>query len=262
MGFCLYSTVNVDTAKVIKTLNGGIFGGEDHQLWSLSDHSFVGEKVSSIVRHHRKQPGSFNPRYFVVADRSDWELEGVLAVNLDFKGFIDAMRMKANEAGDAIPSVDIGNTDWYECLAPSRTRPYPPIVFAVNTWPEVELEVTEGKLLWELNSGLEGRKNAFLDLCRLVQYDRPTDISTIAKDHSESCALRRCQDYHKSMFIVADDPTIEEYGVLLVKIGDDGEVDTRRKPIDVAVEVLTWIDQGLYTWQEGKDWDDEELAME
>lgn len=50
--------------------------------------------------------------------------------------------------------------------------------------------------------------------------------------------------------------------MLVVRVFADGEVETFRKPAEVAAEFLTWIEVELYTWQEAKEWDDEPKEIE
>lgn len=252
--FCIYATINVEVTKLTKTLNLGIFGNfEGGEQWAPSPRSYLDSSVAAIVRHHRSDPGNFDKIYFIVADREDWESEGILAVNLDFEGFIDATRMKANVAGSAIPSVSIVNTEWYEALSNSTSGFYPKGRFAVYASEEVGDVEKEGGLLENLNSGLESRKDNSPATCRNAPK-LGSDVDAIAKDHGKIAAEG---NFDPAMFIVADQADWNEDGVWIVRIGESGNPDACRRPVDVAAEVLVWVHQGLSTWQGGKDWDDE-----
>ena len=261
-GFIVYNTVETNVPRLVKTLNSGVFDNANHNLWHASPKSFIGQSVSSVVQHHRHNAGTAVKVYFVVADRQDWDREGVLAISLDEEGYIDALRMRAGAAGDALPSFDIGNTDWYaDRGARYHGNFYPVSRFAVYIADDTLLDAKKLELfLINLNAGLELRKQHSPPTCRLAPRERTAkDLETIIKDHAE---LAKEEGFDPSYFIVADDADWMDYGVMVVRIAGDGAADTPRKPIDVASEVLTWIHQGLYSWQEAKDWDEEQQEME
>ena len=256
--FCLYATVDIDLSKLLATLNYGIFGDSDAgDQWYPSSQSFIDRPLSSIISHHRSQPGSFNKRYFVVVDRADWEAEGVIGVNLAFEGFIDAARFKASVAGSAIPSVSIGNSDWSEVIRDVVNRPwiaiYADIWFAKGDAPD--------ELLKALNFGLESRKDNDILVCGLVRsyFVSTADVEFVAKNHAD-IAMKEGYDPH--LFIFADEIDLDDYGVIIARVSADGSVDSCRKPVDVAAEVLAWVQVGLYTWQEAKEWDEEPQQVE
>ena len=256
--FVAYNTVTVDMTQLVKVLNHeGKFS-----LWVATDQSFVRQPVSSVVQHHRSNPGASNKTLFVVVDREDWEHEGVLAITLNDDGYIDALRMKAGVETDALPSVDIGNSDWNDHRGdPDHDSFYPAGRFAVYTIDDALNETAKRThLLANLNAGLETRKQYSPPTCRLVPTERIAhDLDGIVKNHAQ---LAKEEGFDQSYFVIADDANWMEYGVMVVRVGGDGEADTRRRPVDVAAEILTWIHQGLYTWQGGKDWDEEQVEDE
>ena len=256
--FCLYATVDIDLSDILATLNHGIFGDSDSgDQWYPSSHSFIDRPLSSIVHHHRAQPESFNKRYLVIVDRPDWKTEGVVAVNLAYEGFIDAARLKANVAGSAIPSVSIGNSDWIEAIHDVVNR----TSFAIYADVWFDKGDAPDKLLKALNSGLDSRKDSDFLVCRLVDdyFVGTTDVNFVARNHA---AIAAQGGYDPQFFIFADDTDLDEYGVIIARIAADGSVESCRKPVDVAAEVLTWVQVGLYTWEEAKEWDDEPLQIE
>lgn len=255
--FCVYAAVDIDFSELLQSLNHGIFGDSDSgDQWYLSSQSFLNRPLSSIIQHHRCQPESFNKKYFVIVDRADWKSEGVLGVNLAYDGFIDAARLKANVAGSAISSVSIGNSDWIETISEVVKRPH----FAVYAVAEFGEGDEPKKLVEALNCGMESRKETALPVCGLVtERAASEDVTPIAKNHAHVATEGK---FDPEFFIFADDADVDEYGVLIVRVSGDGEVDTSRKPVDVAAEVLTWVQVGLYTWQEGKEWDDGQQEIE
>ena len=269
--FCVYATVSTDTDVLVQTLNEGQFGNYPWEIqWAASPQSFLDQPVSAIVTHHRTSPGLFNKIFFVVADRADWATSSVLAVNLDYMGFIDATRMKAGVAGDAVPSCDIMNTDWYELMGRMTGHFYPKGAFAVYKSSAIEGK-KERELLATLNAGLEIRKEYSVAVCRLGKASVPVvagsegaddevDLVPIAREHVRTA---KEEGLDSALFLVADELDWDDYGVLIVRVsGDDVKVDSCRKPVDVAAEILTWVNQGLFTWEEGKSWDDEQKTIE
>lgn len=251
--FCLYTTVDIDLSELLATLNHGIFGDSDAgDQWYPSSQSFINRPLSSIINHHGSRPESFNRRYFVVVDRADWKAEGVVGVNFAFEGFIDAARFKANVAGSAIPSVSIGNSDWNEIITDIINLPQIAIY--------ADARFTHGdaadELLKALNFGLNGRKDIDCLVCGLVKnyFVGTDDVKFIAKNHADLAAEHGCDP---QLFIFADDPDLDNFGVITARLSADGSVDSCRRPVDVAAEVLAWVQVGLYTWEEAKEWDDE-----
>ena len=257
--FCVYSTVpTINTSEVVKTLNLGIFGNfTDGEQWAPSTQSFLNRPISTIVQHHRTSPGDFNKTYFVVADRLDWHSEGVLAVNLNFEGFIDAVRMQANVAGSALPSTNIANTDWHEAIPDAKSGLYPRGRFAVYASEAVADVSTKGGLLESLNFGLESRKACAAAVCRMALVRR-CDVDWIAHEHARVAAE---EGFDQEIFIIVDDVEWEEHGLEIGQV-KDRKVDTAVRPVDVAAEVLTWVHQGLISWEEAKKWDDEKIESE
>ena len=251
--FCLYATVEINLSELLAILNYWIFGDSDAgDQWYPSSQSFINRPLSSVINHHRSQPESFNKRYLVIVDRADWKAEGVVGVNLAFEGFIDAARFKAHVAGSAIPSASIGNSDWSETI--KDVVKSPKVAVYADTW--FDKGDAPDELLEALNFGLEGRKDTDCLVCGLVtNYFVVTgDVKFIAKNHADIAAEH---GYDPQLFIFADDTNLDDYGVIIARMSADGSVDSCRKPVDVAAEVLAWVQVGLYTWEEAKVWDDE-----
>ncbi len=260
--FSVYTTVAaIDLPPLIRTLNLGIFGTfTDGEQWAPSPHLFPssdsgsGPTISEIIRHHRASSGDMDKTHFVVADRANWREEGVLAINLNFDGFVDAARMEARVVGSAVPSVSVGNTAWSEALADFTEGFYPRRRFAVYILREAGIIADTGALLDALNFGLGSRKEYAPGVCRLASGERGGDVASIAREHARAAAGN---DFDSRMFVVVDDMEWEDNGVEIVRLEEDGTTDSCVRPVDVAAEVLTWVHQGLSTWEEAKGWDEE-----
>ena len=74
--------------------------------------------------------------------------------------------------------------------------------------------------------------------------------------------LALLRKYDVLLFILAHGADVDEYGVLLFQVPADREADTFSKLVNMAAEVLTWVQVGLHTWQAAKEWDDEPLEIQ
>ena len=190
-------------------------------------------------------------------------------MNLDFQGFVDAARMMPSVAGDAIPSVSVASSDWYDIPGTRTDGMYPKRKFAVYASEGIFGKVKEEKSLLEaLNAGLESRKDVSVEVCRIAPWPLPApkgvddevDVSPVAEKHTQ---IARDEDFDKTFFVMADEVDWDHYGVIIVRVSEDGaEADTCRKPVDIAAEVLTWQRLGLYNWEDGKLWDEDRREIE
>ncbi len=110
----------------------------------------------ALVAHHRQRHGILDEEYYVLCDSDDWASDSgtILAVCLDFGGYVDAVRMQVGVASDSIPSMSIANTDWEESLEGDR---WPKEKFAVYITAK-DGNVDGDTLVKALNAGLAGRK--------------------------------------------------------------------------------------------------------
>ena len=251
--FCVYTNLSTSIDEAVAILNEGLPGPTYGDQWypSPSNDSFRNAPASAIVAHHRTHADPFNTQYFVIIDKPDCTTHGVLGVNLDHEGFIDAARMKPDWAGSALPSVEVGNSDWMEATVSGAVVKSDRKYATYLCFDPSEADGGRIDVVRALNEGLDGRKAGFADHC---QAANETMEEAIAKGHM---AIAHAHNFHEKLFLVADDKDWNEYGALMMRIGDDWGVDTCRKPIDVALEILGWVDAGLYTWEEGKAWDEE-----
>ncbi|MDI1490025.1 MAG: hypothetical protein OHK93_001224 [Ramalina farinacea] len=265
--FLVYTTESVSLDPIVQKLNHGRFGdASSGDIWfpvPAETPSFINAPVSAVVAHHRAHPGNANKRFFVVIDRVDWANEGVLGVNLNFDGFIDAARFASDVAGSAIASVDVGNSDWYETITeildPPRFVLYP----ATKTL-SADAKSKEA-LRSEVQAGVASRKQYSEGAltCHLAPSCPEVideDVSMIAEGHVKVAEELGCDP---ELFIVADEADWGHWGLITGKIGKGGAgAETCRKSVDVAAEVLHWVRAGLLTWEEGKEWDEEEAEVE
>ena len=86
---------------------------------------------------------------------------------------------------------------------------------------------------------MESRKDAALPVCGFVLHFLGTDdVGFIAKHHAVIAAERK---YAPEIFIFADDTDLDRYEVMAVGVSTSGEVESYRKSVYVAAEVLTCV---------------------
>ena len=186
--------------------------------------------------------------------------------NASSTGFIDAARFSANVAGSAIASVSVGNSFWAEAIEDVLSHPIfavYPAARSLNTNSSLQISLCD-----ELQRGLADRKqysDGVLN-CRLAATSSPVeevvdeDVSAIARQHSGGLGEGK---WDGEFFVVADEVDWGQWGVIVGRVGDGGDrVETCRKSVDVAAEILLWIRVGLLTWEEAREWDEEEVVME
>ena len=100
-------------------------------MWHAIPDPFTNSTPTQIIHHHRSYSKSLNQSLLFIADRQDLYAQGLLIVNLNFKGSIDALRQKIFVEGDFVPLVNIGNTVWEETLSNATLPLYPRRKFAV-----------------------------------------------------------------------------------------------------------------------------------
>lgn len=120
----------------------------------------------TLISESKQEIRIFNKAFFVIADRIDWATSYILAVDLNYEGFVDAARIQASVAGDAIPSCSLMNTDWWEFLGRMTGYMDPKGAFVVYISPAIVGREERG-LLAALNAGIESRKeDASVAVCR------------------------------------------------------------------------------------------------
>lgn len=258
--FCVYAAIDhADLPALITTLNRGQLGNPPSQTqWSLSQNPppTVSSTGLALVAHHRQHHGILDGEYYVLCDSDDWASDSgtILAVSLDFGGYVDAVRMQVGVAGDSIPSMSISNTDWEESLEGDR---WPKEKFGVYITAKDEY-VDGDSLVKTLNAGLAGRKawTAGGGVCRdatalLPEEGEDIDVGAVARLHG---SVAKKELYDPNFFIVVEQANWESVGVSLVRIDSQGKLDVSSKPAEYAAEILTWVNQGFCTWVEGKAW--------
>lgn len=224
---------------------------KQHGLWATIPQLFSDKEPAALVKQHRdpSQSSHLNQSLFLVVDRVEWEKEGLIVINLNFKGYVDAIRQQANVAGDDVPSMNIGNTTWFENLC-NGTRPlFPRNMFAVYVQERRKASFTTRASEKELQDltrllqgGLDGRKlgsdqNGGVCVLELVEAQ---DMDKMKNHHAQ---LAKEKGYNSSIFAMVDNDAWDSHIILLVGVG--GRKEGLRVHIAMVVELLQWSHVGL-----------------
>ena len=207
----------------------------------------------AIVAHHRWDAQDLNDQYFIICDRRRLTTHGVLFVNLDFCGFEDAVRINIQLAGTVASILGSARMNWQDI-----------VTMSMDTWPQDKFAVyvtsknkNDSKaLLRTLNAGLEGRRalraghNVCRDATTLLPENGRTDPAGIVKLH-QRIALE--EELDPMRLILVDRADWDSAGVRIIQMSGH-HFDMCTKPAEYAAEILTWLHQELYSWQEGRQW--------
>ncbi|KAI9794421.1 MAG: hypothetical protein M1816_005491 [Peltula sp. TS41687] len=277
----LYTTTsNLDVDELLAVLNLGTFGNRSYDDETAavitSSQSFLGKGVDDVIAHHRSHRADPNDKLILVADRSDWRTQGLLSLNLDFHGHVDGFRDQASDAADGLDCVGV-NKEWAEVWNWAK----PPLnpaegwfavysttaaAAAATGLPPSESDDTGDGVgssafedaLRSLNAGIQGEKASFRQVCRRASTRAGAGGGGGGGGYQDIIAGHRAmaeQGHHDpTYFILVDRADWATDGVLLVKLGGDGErEETFRQPAELGAEVLSWIYIGLITWDKAKE---------
>lgn len=201
--------------------------------------SYSPDRPSRILAAH-KNLDDVNQDFLLIADRQDVANEGLLCVNLDFKGAPDAVREKAQELRYALPSLSIDNTDWVDDILTNAERPlYPRAAFAMLVHPSTVARRNAADVVDVVDGGLGGRRRGtgtVLAVCEDVDTD---DVNAMTWHFSDSCADKGWQgDY----FLCVGGETVHSSKVETVS----ARTQKRRSYTwEIAGEILVWLAVGL-----------------
>ena len=270
--FKVYDTVGLNRPGIIQEFEDND-GGEffNYELYE-------GHTTQEVIQHHRRsvqaQPNIFL-NLFLVVDRENIAEEGLLMVNLEpYHGYVDGVREDYGQAGNAIMSLSIFNTDWWEARghdqSSAKTSLVPNRWFAVYNMLPADARKSFESALFLMNDGL-GDASFDDDDEQLAHGDQGADqpktspqrdyhvpveaggkdLDRIVADHARYAESHGLDPVY---FAVIDDTDWAEKGVAFVRVASDG-VDRFRRRGRTAGEMLNWIFIGLMTWDEAKNWD-------
>lgn len=222
-----------------------------HDMWHEIPESFIGSTPTQIVHHHRTHCKSLNQSLLVIADRQDLAAEGLLIVNLNFKGSVDALRQKVFFAGDFVPSVNIGNTTWEETLSNATIPLYPRRKFAVFADRGFHPRYLMTEVLNGMNAGLGNRRAKTGTIFANWESAPEEDVRDIVRFWRENAREREWD----SRFFVLVKSDAWDHGKAIMMSIKEGQDEVQEMTIDVENigEVLVRLYVGFVTLDEVKE---------
>lgn len=250
--FAVYRTVDVNVVDIVDRLGKGITGKEKHHdMWHAIPESFIGSTPTQLIHHHRSRSKSLNQSLLVIVDRQDLAAEGLLVVNLDFKGSIDALRQKIFFAGDFVPSVNIGNTPWEETLSNATLPLYPRRKFAVFADRGFHPRYLMTEALKRMNAGLGNRRAETGSVFADWESAPGDDVGEIVRFWRENARER---DWDARYFVLVRKDAWDQGKADMISLqdGQDKAHETTMN-VDRIGEVLVQLYVGLKTLDEVKE---------
>lgn len=217
-------------------------------MWHAIPESFIGSIPTQLIHDHRSHSQSLNQSLLIIADRPDLDAEGVLVVNLNFKGSVDALRQKVYFAGDFVPSVNVGNTSWEETLSNATLPLYPRRKFAVFADQGFHPRYLMREVLDRMNSGLGSRRAGTGTVFAEWESAPGHDIGEIVRFWRENARER---EWEARYFVLVRKDTWSKGKAVIVSV-ESGQDEARKTTIEVERigEVLVWLYVGLVTSDE------------
>ena len=220
-------------------------------MWHAIPESFIGSTPTQLINHHRSHRTSLNQKLLVIIDRQDLEAEGLLVVNLNFRGSVDALRQKTFFAGDFVPSVDVGNTAWEETLANATLPLYPRRRFAVFADPGFHPRYLMTEVLNRMNAGLNNRRADTGTIFANWASALGDDVAETTRFWRGNAREREWDARH---FVLVKKDAWDNGKAVVISVVE-GLDKARETMIDVERigEVLVWLYVGLVTLDEVRE---------
>ncbi|KAL1587742.1 hypothetical protein WHR41_03664 [Cladosporium halotolerans] len=240
--FAVYKTqeVNLDLRDLIK--DSLVAEDVDAETWKAILYSPA--RPTDILATHRDR-NDVNQGFLLIADRQDVLKEGLLCVNLNYKGAPDAVREKAHELCYALPSLSIDNTDWKDDVLANASLPlYPRNAFAILVDLSAAARRNVADIADTVDGGLVGRHRDTGTI--LAEWDgvNTSDVSAMASHFTKS---RVEKDWRGDYFLCIRESTVE---VKKVEIVNARTQKCRTFTWETAGEALVWLTVGLIREEE------------
>ena len=258
--FKVYNIVGSSSAAPLSPLLQEIQEDEYFYIENYQDHS-----AQETVQYHLESvhPGDrYYLQHFIIIDRSDIANQGVMVLNTDYNGYIDAIRREANSVNDIVRSLSITNTDWWEergDIPQNESKLVPIDRFALyNLFPTEQQQSSFEEALFLMNDGLgtlDGESIKDSDSPRAAQRDyyqaAESDVKTIDQLIDNHYRYANAHQLDPGMF-AAVDLEWKDQGILIYNLTQQGKTDSFRRKGPTAGEILNWVFVGLMTWEEAK----------
>ena len=164
------------------------------------------------------------------------------------------LRMPASEAAINISSMSIGNTDWGEYIATSRSRytRVPENNFALyidRAIPDSESVLRFARAL--IDAGFKGRKKNLGSICCPVEEIRPSNVGEVAHHHRSIAEKLGCNGQF-GCFIEVENWSFNEAKARVFHIQSDGQLDSFIMDVEITGETLNSVMVGSSSWEKEK----------
>lgn len=163
--------------------------------------------------------------------------------------------MPASEAAINISSMSIGNTDWGEYIATSRSRytRVPENRFALyidRALPDSESVL--GLARTSIDAGFQGRKKNLGSGCCPVEEIRPSDVGEVARHHMSIAEKLGCNGQF-GCFVEVENWSFNEAKARVFRIQSDGrQLDSFLMDVETIGETLNSVMVGSSSWETEK----------
>lgn len=164
------------------------------------------------------------------------------------------LRMPASDAAINISSMSIGNTDWGEYIATSRSRytRVPENNFALyidRAIPDSESVLRFARAL--IDAGFKGRKKNLGSICCPVEEIRPSNVGEVARHHRSIAEKLGCNGQF-GCFIEVENWSFNEAKARVFRIQSDGQLDSLIMDVETTGETLNSVMVGSSSWEKEK----------
>lgn len=254
--FKVYNTCGSSPENINTLLSADTDGSVDEGQYEIQNLQSTAQTVCQHHREHVSAGSDFDKSLFVIFDREEARMQGVLLVNMDpYHGYPDAVRELPDSAIETLASLSISNTDWYtvrETDEEHKTALVPQDWFALYDMTTSRDDSAGAKTA--MNYGLQ---NVGLDedeepasvppkeIYRGVQTET-TNIDEIIARHPAAAAD---ENFSENIF-AAIDSSYQTEGPLFVRVHPERDSFRCRGP--AAGEILMWIFIGFMMWDEAE----------
>ena len=162
--------------------------------------------------------------------------------------------MPASDAAINISSMSIGNTDWGEYIATSRSRytRVPENNFALyidRAIPDSESVLRFARAL--IDAGFKGRKKNLGSICCPVEEIRPSNVGEVAHHHRSIAEKLGCNGQF-GCFIEIENWSFNEGKARVFCTQSDGQLDSFIMDVEMIGETLNSVMVGSSSWEKEK----------
>ncbi|KAK8198460.1 hypothetical protein M8818_006325 [Zalaria obscura] len=220
-------------------------------LWHEGPDHFLNSTPLDIIRHHLTKETDSNQNYLVIADRSDLEGQGLLVINLNFHGHIDALREKVYKTSDFVPSLDINHVSWVDSLRKAERPLFPRKSIALFAAVDLHPRMMMRKIHDTMNGGLDGRREGMGSIMADWESASSENFDEVVQQWRSNAREREW--WNGAIVLVTQESWKEGEVVVVIETPESGhKVEKVQVKAGLAGELLLWLYVGLITAKEAR----------